>query len=368
MVTSTYLPSIGGIEYHIEGLAKTLTNNEKYHVDIAIVSKEYENFSYTSDGSIGIFRIPATGKFPFLFFKNLKRYIDTLDYDMLHIHDPQVAGISLHFIFNKYNTPTILSTHGGMFHTQTESFIKKIYWHIFTRNILKNYKKIVAVSKNDFHIFNKIISDDKIILIENGINYKKFNNKGNLTRDYRKLEFLYFGRFSSNKQVHVLIDIFIEFSKKKSNVELLLIGGTDNKHYLSLLKNKILKNKQIKIINFLEYQSLIKKMKEFNFFITASNYEGFGMSILEAMSAGLIPVVNNISPLNSLVNDGINGIVIEFNNHNKAVKQLEEVYSINKVEFFKLQKEALSKAYTFSWETISKKYEVLYESLQPNDM
>jgi alpha-1,3-mannosyltransferase len=362
MITSSYLPTIGGIEFHIEGLSRALTQDADITVDIAVVNIKYKKFIIDDNNENKIFQIPAKGKVPFVIFKRLTNYITNFDYDIIHIHDPQVAGLTFHFLLHNYNIPLILATHGGMFHTKSKSLLKKIYWNVITRNLITIYDRVVCVSKSDLKIFGTLVKKEKILLIENGIDFVKFN-KGRINTDYKHKRFVYFGRFSKNKQVHLLIENFNRLVHDFSDIELLIIGDTDNAEYKKLLQVKSKDNDKIVISEFLEDNELLEKIKKSDFFITASNYEGFGMSVLESMSAGLIPIVNNIFPLNNLVNNGINGFVINFDDEKQALQKLKQIIRLDVMQLQTLSAQAIEKSYKFSWEIKSKNYIEIYKDL-----
>ena len=54
-------------------------------------------------------------------------------------------------------------------------------------------------------------------------------------------------------------------------------------------------------------------------FVLPSTYEGFGLSLVEAASSGLIPFFNDIPPINTLFSSDI-GLALNFNDHFDAVQ------------------------------------------------
>jgi hypothetical protein len=58
-----------------------------------------------------------------------------------------------------------------------------------------------------------------------------------------------------------------------------------------------------------------------SFFIAPRLYEGIGLSVLEAMSIGLIPIVHNSPVMTEYVKSGFNGIVVDYRN-NKPLDEL----------------------------------------------
>ena len=61
-------------------------------------------------------------------------------------------------------------------------------------------------------------------------------------------------------------------------------------------------------------------ISECSFFVSASRYEGFGLSLVEAMSAGLIPIVNSISSFDPIISSAAIGSVTDFSNSDNAAR------------------------------------------------
>ena len=120
----------------------------------------------------------------------------------------------------------VVVTHGGIFHTKKNRFIKKVYFNIWSKLIFRFVDRIIACSKSDFKIYKKLTKN--ITLIENPIEpIKKLKIKK------IKNSFLYIGRLSLNKRVDNLIKTF---AKIKGVDYKLIIAGKDEYKVLDKLK------------------------------------------------------------------------------------------------------------------------------------
>ena len=69
----------------------------------------------------------------------------------------------------------------------------------------------------------------------------------------------------------------------------------------------------VEIIEGASDDELLELMADSQYFVSASEYEGFGLSALEAMAAGRIPVLNHIPSFVKMINNDEMGILLTFN-------------------------------------------------------
>lgn len=134
----------------------------------------------------------------------------------------------------------------------------------------------------------------------------------------------YVGRFSNlvqNKRHDILIDSFIKLTKYKEFVswKLILAGGTEvgNGDYFKKLKDKS-KNYNIELIASPSFNQLKDIYGKSKLFWSASGYdvdgnknpektEHFGITLIEAMSAGCVPLIYKAGGHIEIVESGKNG-------------------------------------------------------------
>lgn len=359
MVTPTYLPKIGGIENHIKELSQNLLNNGN-EVEILVIGKGFKIHSELIEG-IKTHYINANGIKPFIFFNHLSNYINIDSFDIVHVHEPHIAGISIHFYLYNYGKKLVLSSHGGIFHTKNNNILKKIYWYTIAKVLIKKYSRVICVSKNDVKYYKKIYNN--ITVIENGINIDKFKSIRD-TINYNKKSFIYFGRFSENKDIITLIKNIKNIINKKGyeDTQLTLIGKAENSKYKSKIYKEIKGyEKNIKIFNFLSEKELLEKISEATFFITTTKYEGFGISVFEALAAGRICIVNNISPLNKMFENEKELYFIDFNDAESFVQIMNIIHQSKK--FDNIRKNAFETLKRFSWNRKINEIEHLYKEI-----
>ncbi len=126
------------------------------------------------------------------------------------------------------------------------------------------------------------------------------------------------GRFHRNKKQHVLIDAFAKNQSFLEGYTLVLVGGLQesDREYFNTLKESA-KNLPISIYPNIAFEELTDWYNKASIYWHATGFEEakpeltehFGITTVEAMSVGCIPVVFNGGGLPEIVRDGENGYV-----------------------------------------------------------
>ena len=64
-------------------------------------------------------------------------------------------------------------------------------------------------------------------------------------------------------------------------------------------------------------------------FLSISDFEGCSLAMLEAMSFGCVPIVTNVSGVDEIVEDKVNGFVCPIGNMEKIVDSIELAANMN---------------------------------------
>jgi len=320
--SNRYWPAIGGVESVIANLCSEL-EKKKIQSDVLTLNRADGKKLKIKEkkGKTNIFRIPffdlkyyKLSTIPFSLIKN---------YDIIHIHS--IGFFSDVVLLTKFfhKKKIIISTNGGIFHTQNIAGIKKLYFYIIERLLLKNANKIIAISENDKKLFEKIAKN--VVLIEPGFSAPKITGKK------EKNSFLTVGRLSKNKNIDGLINAFAKLKCKYK----LMVVGSDFDGLLPELKNKI---KYLNLENDIYLQGavtekeLYKLYSKSEYFISASRYEGFGISAIEAMHFNCKCILNSIPTYKEFV-DGGRGKLVHFDKKNISIEienAIKDKYDLKK--------------------------------------
>ena len=122
-ITPIYAPSIGGIQDVVRSLAQSLVRAD-WVCDFAEVNASHRQFSSDRLDSSTVFRVPLHGHRLIGLAPALRRLVK--DYDLLHVHDPQVMGLSVNGAFWGRGRPLVMSTHGGFLHTDSHFHCQRV--------------------------------------------------------------------------------------------------------------------------------------------------------------------------------------------------------------------------------------------------
>jgi alpha-1,3-mannosyltransferase len=306
LVTPTYHPSIGGIETYVADLANELSSLG-CDVQVAHIRTSIGKYKKEIVSGITVHRIPARGIGPFVWFDPLSKFVGPVD--VIDVNDPHQAGLALHFLLFRSRYPKsrlLLTTHGGFFHTTKYSLLKEIYLRLVVPSVLFRYDLVIFDSMGDSLIYRSAVSPGKTALLECGVRTERFERLAK--RKGEALRFIYYGRISKNKNVPHLVDVFLELSRLIP-AELHVVGRGEE---LELARIRAGDSSAVRFHPFLEDEELDAVLATCRYFVTATKYEGFGISIIEAMAAGRIVIGNDIPSLRRLVDHETNGILLPF--------------------------------------------------------
>ncbi len=158
----------------------------------------------------------------------------------------------------------------------------------------------------------------KSVVIYPPVNTTKFRPKR------KEKIILYIGRFSQleqNKNQDVLLDVFTKFRKSNPDWKLVLAGGTEvgRTKFVDELKEKS-KGKSVEIIESPKFETLKDLFGRASIFWSAAGFgvdeaiepqkvEHFGITVVEAMSAGMIPIVFNGGGHKEIITHGKDGLL-----------------------------------------------------------
>jgi len=353
-ISHHFFPCLGGTEKYVMDLCFELKRNG-IEPEVVCLNTCHNSRKKLKEKET-VKRIKVT-RIPFIDFRIYKIAPKVMDYikdfDLIHVHG---IGFFSDYILakkNQHKKPVIISTHGGIFHTNKKSLLKKFYHNYWLKHHLKKADKIIADSENDFEQFRKISS--KTVFVQNAVDTKKFSYKGK--KDYNKIVFV--GRLSKNKRIDLLIERFAEITKKFPEKTLEIIGEDFDgiKKELEKKSKELGLQKKVFFRGKLTEKRLIEKVKKAGFYASASEYEGFGIAVIEAMAAGTIPVLNDIKAFRELIEDKKSGYLIDFTKKN----ELKKVFETKEKELNKIIVNCRKETKKFEWKKKVEEIEKIYK-------
>ncbi|MDC0534198.1 glycosyltransferase [Francisellaceae bacterium] len=282
--------------------------------------------------------------------------------EIIHVHSAWIAGLAALEIYNLYKIPYVLTEHNSSF--------ASLKYSQFQLKCIKNVCTLaserIAVSERLADLLDSLFFQ-RFRYIPNSVSDHFFRTGENEVRSQRKFVFASISYLKKNKCIDVLIMAFYKAFGGNSSVVLKIGGDGPEMQPLIALTKKLNIDEQIIFLGPLlrrQVSELLKK--EVNAFVTASRYETFGISLIEALAAGVPVISTKCGGPESIVNNKV-GYLVEKENIEKLAKAMLSLYqSRKKWRAERLQIREFCKK-NFSQETIATQYHKLYKDILNND-
>jgi glycosyltransferase involved in cell wall biosynthesis len=194
--------------------------------------------------------------------------------------------------------------------------IFKFYDNLNLRTLQK-YDAFISLTKKDASQWEK--SGIKVKVIPNPVTEYPSTVEMNKTCNYRIIAV---GRLNHQKGFDRLITAFSLISKKQHKWKVDIFGQGELEGELNRQITDY--NLQDRITIHQPTKEIFKEYLRSDFFVLSSNYEGFGLVLIEAMSCG-IPVLSYDCPYgpNEIITDGYDGLLVENGNIQQLSQKME---------------------------------------------
>lgn len=353
------------------GLAKALVR-KGHQCDVAYYcgkEKDHiEEISFDSDLIIKVLWLQGFGFMRECFFPTLKKYIDRYDVIQVGSYAAIISWwLNLHY-------PNKIVNYQGVYYCEDNrgDILKaRLFDSLFLR--FTNRSKMVVAAKSVLsanYVKQRGISDvttigvgldvDNIIKEEVDINENDFVKRLKEQKEESRY-IMYIGVLEKRRDILFLLEVFKEISTKMSNCKLVVIGK-GKEEYVELCRKKIKKlelGDKIIYARYLEQKYMKEVYACADVFLLPTNYEIFGMVMLEAMYFG-VPVFTTYNGGSSILISGNNGVVIEEKDPvewaSKVMKVLNDQQRADKMSMN--AKRMIEKDYT--WDALADKFLDVY--------
>ena len=365
-VVRQYTPSVGGLEEVVKNLARFQLDAglTPYIITLDRVFKNPQQKLAAIEwvDGVKVIRIPYCGssRYPLAF--SVLRHLQQADLVHVHAIDFFYDFLALTKIIHRKKL--VVSTHGGFFHTAYASRLKKIYFRTVTRFCSLFYDRVIGCSDNDGEIFSQIIPARKLLVIENGVDIGKLAVTA--SDDPPEPKVIYFGRWSINKGMLEALQLFSVLAKLDSgNPWQFVIAGRPydiDEAYIRNIARQYGISDRVQVYVSPSDSQLKQLAHAASYFLCLSKHEGFGIAPIEAMSAGLFPLLSRIPPFEKLVTTTGYGLLVSDDPESAAdaVIRLHQEKNWNQ---FALQQSVKR----YSWRAVGTQYLNEYKRILDND-
>ena len=184
----------------------------------------------------------------------------------------------------------------------TSRSMRYVYNHSDIYEVLS--PSFIEIFKN----FTGIKNPDHLVAQTNPVTIVQTNDFV-LDADKKQKEIIYVGRLDLiQKRVHRVIDTWNYLEEKFPNWRLTIVGDGEDRQNLE----NYVKTLGLKRVNFEGFQNPLEYYKRASMLLLTSDFEGFGLVIVEGMTYGVVPFVYGTYPaVFDIISDGKDGVILQ---------------------------------------------------------
>lgn len=283
--------NVGGIERLLVDICQNW-NEKDDKIHVCIINKDYDENILSELENIPNINLKllnrTKGSKSIKYFLEYVKYIKDNKISIIHCQSINELKFSFLIKFVDKNVKffhTVHATNTYKKYNLLETTLDKIFT-----------TKLIAISKSvKNEIITKNIKENKIEILYNGINFKKFNNKNRINKS-EQIKIGCVARLDYKKKGQdLLIKSIFKLKNKYPNIQCYLAGDAyvqSDFKYLNELVKDLNMDKNIYFMGTVNDVSLF--LKEIDIFVLPSRYEGFGIAVIEAIASKLKIIVSNI--------------------------------------------------------------------------
>lgn len=361
-VVRQFYPMIGGLEDFVRNLVRQQSGHfAKVRVvtlDRLFIEPDKLLPAHDVIDGVEVRRIPFRGSPRYPLAPSVLSSLDGAD--LIHVHAVDFFFDFLAATSLARRTPMVATTHGGFFHTANYRQLKNVWFNTMTRASASRYRGIACCSESDLAQFSKI-APSRVRLIENGADLEKFGSASAI-RPVKGL--ITIGRFSHNKRLDLLLDMMQLLTRRDPDWRLHIAGSSSDWSEADI--RQMIAERQL--ASFVELHvgpsndQIRDVMQRCSLFVSASEYEGFGIALIEALSAGLLPIVEPNAAFRSLARKHPTVRLSGFADPSGAAGAVEAAFASLSDDRLGLRAAAIASAAQHGWAQTAQQYEDLYRS------
>lgn len=229
--------------------------------------------------------------------------------DIVHIHMSHRGSFYRKALYVKlskmFGKKTIIHLHGSQFDKFYENELNKKKKK-YVKKVFNTVDKVIVLSEEwQEKILRWFDCDIEVlhnaVFIPEKINYN--NNSKNITL---------LGRLNERKGTYDLIDVVEKMKSElnKNEYRFILAGDGDLEKLKRMINDKGIED-MVEVLGWIDINKRDKILKDTLIYVLPSYNEGMPMSVLEAMSYGIPTISTNVGGIPKIIDDDINGLLIE---------------------------------------------------------
>jgi glycosyltransferase involved in cell wall biosynthesis len=238
------------------------------------------------------------------------------DLEVLHIQ--MNSGSTEFFLpyFKKSLPPLVVTYH--LAYSTGSSLISTLFNIAWKASLFasRKYDEVILVDPSQKPYFTKNgFSEENLTVVRNGVDINLFKPGEISNKDSDIMDFVYVGRLSYDKGVHILLEAFREYHRENPKTRLTIIGN-------GMLKSQVgtcTDDGSVCWFGALDHDKIPEVLQKMDAFVIPQNIGGLGLSVMEAMSCGLPVITTAIGETVKLLGKD-EGVLVEPQNVSAVIK------------------------------------------------
>lgn len=224
--------------------------------------------------------------------------------------DPFLIGVVSYLITCGTDTQFHVQVHGDYF--------SNVHWgDILTRPLLRFFGTILLKRACGIRVVSERI---KKSLVKRGLlashitvlpirpELERFLSVTRKVREDTVVTFLMASRFAPEKNIPLALRAFRALTDAFPHTHMRLVGRGGEEKKIRTLITKLGIQDRVSILPWTEH--IEQEMAQADVFILSSNHEAYGLTLIEAMAAGLPIITTNVGCVGEVILNGVHGIVV----------------------------------------------------------
>jgi glycosyltransferase involved in cell wall biosynthesis len=364
MLTTSFLPEMGGMEMVIDILAREMIKLGHKCVVIAQQPRKIQfkgNFPYP----VIHYKKPWSHVLGLRTIENaLKNAHRVHQFDLVHAHMAYPTGYAATKLAKRLHIPVVVTSHKGDIipesrYRQRLVTSRRMQWALtecdMATGVSVELKEIIdALTDNKAHshfIPNGVFLPDEGSLPVS-CPYDTLNKKNFI---------LSLGRLHHYKGIDILLKAFQRFQKVQPDLTLVLAGEGREKEALMTQAKELGISDKVLFTGAVFGEEKSWLMHNCRFFVQPSRAEGMPLTLLEAMAHGKASIGTNISGVRELLKDSVNGLMIEPENVQQLIDAMNALCDESRATQY--GEEGKKTIIPYLWPSITSQYLEYYREL-----
>lgn len=331
--------SAGGVAEYLYMFLKNWTNED--YENILIVSQDYKNQlnrfeAYASK----IIMVPMVREVKFKddikSILNTRKALKQIKPDIVYLHSSKAGAIGRIALAFNFKTPILYNAHGWYFNAQISNKKKSLF--VLVEKILAiKTNKIINISKSEYEsaLKYKIAPEKKMCIIENGIDFTKFQNNDKYRDETRKQYCIkedeivigVVGRLTEQKDPMTVLKAFELINKENKNTRLMYVGSGELEQEVKQYAKE--HNILDKIIVTGWIYTVEQYIPAFDIAVLPSKWEGFGLVLIEYMACDKPIIATKIGGILNIIKNEESGYLVDVGDYKNISNRINFIIKNN---------------------------------------